>query len=165
MVLALSLSPSHLISLCFFCTGARASFALCSSISLNSSKIFSWYFSGAVFCMSFLLTIRRVRTSCLSLGCSTSSLSVRQRLSSSQKALQLFIPSRLTSDEDITFCMCNNLKQFFLFSFLACLAMRTILTLDWRQDLFLQFSYADFRDLAVLQITFSSQTLHKPRSS
>ena len=39
MVLVLSPSPSHWISLCFFCMTAKASFAHCSSSSFNSSKI------------------------------------------------------------------------------------------------------------------------------
>ena len=81
---AWSLPFFHLINLCFFCRSAKASVLLLLQLlqfleDLHPKILF------AVFCMSFLLTIRSVRTSCLPLECSTSSLSVKQHFSSFTK--------------------------------------------------------------------------------
>ena len=86
--------------------------------------------------------------------CSTSSLSVRQRLSSIIRPFNwsshLAILAMRTS---ISPCL-KNLKQIFLF-LISCLpgnAHNAEPRLVRRQDLFLQFSCADFRAIAVLQI-------------
>ena len=63
------------------------------------------------------LLIRSARTYCFSLKCS------------GNQALQLFIPSRLTGDEDFIFSLSEDLKQLF-FSFLACPAFRPV-TCTW----------------------------------
>ena len=85
-ILALSLSPSHFINLCFRCTSCNASLVFCSSSSVNSSKIFSWYFSSATFCMFVLPSIRTANTSSLA-------------------------PTRYTGDEDLVSSLSENLKQ------------------------------------------------------
>ena len=68
-----------------------------------------------------------------------------------RQAFQLFIPSRLTSDEDLVFSLSGNLKQI-LSLLISCLP-RNVHNIYpwfvWRQDLFLQFSCADLRDFTV----------------
>ena len=125
---SLHLSPSHLISVCFLCTSSSASFVLCSSSSFTSSKTVSRYLSDAVLCMLILLSIRNSQTSCLSLKCSTSSLSSKQRLSSTAKPFSC--PAHLAIlAKTISFSPCLEIAGVFLpFSFHACFAIRIVLT-------------------------------------
>ena len=152
MIVALSLSPSHLISLCFFCTSVRASFAPCCSSSLNSSLDTLWCFSLQVrlahhqICQNFLCFDQVLHF-----------LLERQAVPLQHyQAFQLFLSPRHTSDGDLVLSLSEVRKQ--LFAFLISCWPRNSHNIDpwfvWRQNLFHQFSRADLRDFALLQLLY-----------